>query len=164
MTGQSTSAFSSVSSGASSTNKVVALSAPVRILINENLSPWGNEITDRLEYLIRLEPGWDGYQAKPVNFVNANFALQMLNNICGMDTPAPQIVPGSAGDLQIEWHTQQGDIEIHVKGPNNVHAWRAMTGGDSDGEEIPLTNDFVVIAQWVKEITTEPPIAAAAAA
>jgi hypothetical protein len=38
-----------------------------------------------------------------------------------------------------------------------------MTGGDPDGEELELTNDFAVIAQWVREIT-EPPIAAAATA
>jgi hypothetical protein len=160
MTNQSTSAFSSIGS---STNKVVALAGPVRLLINENVSPWGDKITERLEHLIRLDHGWDGYQARPVSFVNASFALQMLNNICGVETPAPQIVPGVSGDLQIEWHTLQGDLELHVKGPNNVHAWRAMANGDSDGMEMDFTNDFAVVAQWVREVT-EPPIAAAAAA
>lgn len=161
---QSTAAFSGEVGGVSSTNNIVSISSnPVRILIGENSSSWSDEVTDRLQKLIRLRPGWDGYQGRPVSFVNANFALQMLNNICGMETRAPQIVPGAAGDLQIEWHTQQGDIELHVKGPNNVHAWRAMAGGDPEGEELNLTVDFAAVAQWVKEIT-EPTIAAAAAA
>jgi hypothetical protein len=160
MTSQSTSAFSSMGT---STNNVTYLARRVRTLINENVSRWGDEITERLEYLVRLKRGWDGYQGQPVSFINANFALQILNIICGMDTPAPQIVPGISGDLQIEWHTAQGDLEIHVKGPNNVVAWRAMADGDSDGEEMPLTNDFAVVALWVKEIT-EPPVAAVAAA
>ncbi|MGA7180451.1 MAG: hypothetical protein WBX11_12795 [Thiobacillaceae bacterium] len=161
---QSTAAFSGELGDVSSTNKIVSISSsPVRILIGENSSSWSDEVTDRLQELIRLRPGWDGYQGRPVNFVNANFALQMLNNICGQETRAPQIVPGAAGDLQIEWHTLQGDIELHVKGPNVVHAWRALPGGDPEGEELNLTVDFAVIAHWVKEIT-EPPIAAAAVA
>jgi hypothetical protein len=135
----------------------------VRILIAENSSPWGDEVTDRLQELVRLRPAWDGYQGRPVSLVNATFALQMLNNICGPETRAPQIVPGAAGDLQIEWHTKQGDIELHVKGPNNVHAWHALAGRDPDGEELNLTVDFAAVAQWVTAIT-EPPLAAAAAA
>ena len=98
-----------------------------------------------------------------MSFQNANFALRMLEAICGVETRTPQIVPGSAGDLQIEWHTLEGDLEIHVLGPNNVHAWRAMIDGNPEGEELLLKNDFAVVAQWVKEIT-EPPIAARAAA
>lgn len=161
---QSTAAFSVEVSGVSSTNNIVSIfSTHVRILIGDNGSLWSDEVTDRLEKLIRLKPGWDGYHGLPVSFVNANFALQMLNNICGLETRAPQIVPGTAGDLQIEWHTLQGDIELHVKAPNNVHAWRALAGGDPEGEELNLTVDFAAVAQWVKEIT-EPPIATAAAA
>ena len=65
--------------------------------------------------------------------------------------------------MQIEWHTVHGDIELHVKGPNNVHAWRAIAVGDPDGEDLPLRNDFTEVVQWVREIM-EPPIAAADAA
>jgi len=154
---------SSTTSATSSTSKVVSIaSARPRTLISENASVWNEEVSNRLQDLIRLNYGWDGYNARPVGFVNATFALQMLNNICGPATPAPQIVPGVNGDLQLEWHTLQGDIELHVEGPNNVHAWRALVG-DLDGEELNLTVDFAAIAQWVRDIT-EPPIAAATAA
>lgn len=161
---QRTTAFSGEPVGISSTNKVVPISsARGRTFISENANSWLDEVADRLEELIRLPSGWDGYHGDPVSFLNASFALQMLNNICGAETRAPQIVPGIEGDLQIEWHTLQGDIELHVKGPNSVHAWRAMVGGDPDGEELDLTVDFGTVAQWVREIT-ETPIAAAAAA
>ncbi len=156
---QSNSAFSL----ASSTNVIQLPGSQERILINENVSTWGDTVKKRLEELIQLSAGWDGYQGVHVSFENANFAFRVLDAICGLQTRAPQIVPGAAGDLQIEWHTLNGDIELHVRAPNDVHAWRAMTGGDPDGEELELTNDFAVIAQWVREIT-EPPIAAAATA
>jgi hypothetical protein len=87
----------------------------------------------------------------------------MLGSICRPNTPAPQIVPGSSGDLQIEWHTQAVDIEILVRAPYDVHAWRLVVGADADGESLGLSRDFTELAKWVAEIS-EPPIAASAAA
>lgn len=136
--------------------------SPMRLIVWEKVSSWTESVNDRLKVLIDLPLGWDGYQGRPISFVNASFALHMLNNICKLETRAPQIVPGPAGDLQIEWHTLQGDIELHVIGPNKVHAWYALAGGDPEGKELELTNDFIDVAQWVKEIT-EPPIATATA-
>ncbi|WP_430432502.1 hypothetical protein [Methyloversatilis sp.] len=114
-----------------------------------------------MEQLIRLEEGWDGYGGFPVSFDNAMFAFRVLESICGPYTPPPQIVPGASGDLQIEWHTHVGDIELWVRGPNNVYAWRDR--GETHGfDELDLTTDFSTVSDWVKEIT-EPTIAAAAA-
>lgn len=160
---QSTAVYSGESSGISSSRIMEIPGSKERVLISDNTSAWSNEVKKRLETLIKLPIGWDGYRGKNVSFQNASFALRMLEAICGVETRAPQIVPGTAGDLQIEWHTLKGDLEIHVLGPNNVHAWRAMVEGNPDGEERALKNDFAIVAQWVKEIT-EPPLAAATAA
>ena len=127
--------------------------APVRILVSEPESRWREQVKARLKGLVDdLEAGWDGYQGKPVSFANAMFAMRMLEATCGFEVSAPQIVPGSSGDLQIEWHTAKGDIELHVKAPNDVHAWRSGPGEGSDGEELLLTTDFAVVAVWVKEL------------
>lgn len=133
-----------------------------RVTISEVSGQWQVAVKQRLEELIRLEEGWDGYTAFPVSFNNAMFAFRMLESICRQDTLAPQIVPGPSGDLQIEWHTPQGDIELWVRGPNNVHAWREMYESE-EGEEIDLTTDFSAVSEWVKEVT-EKTIAVAAAA
>jgi hypothetical protein len=160
---QSTAVYSGASGGISSSRILGIPGSRERVLISDNTMAWSEEVKNRLEVLIKLPVGWDGYQGTNVSFQNANFALRVLEAICGVDTCTPQIVPGPAGDLQIEWHTLRGDLEIHVVGPNNVHAWRAMIDGNPEGEELLLKNDFAVVAQWVKEIT-EPPIAARAAA
>jgi hypothetical protein len=100
-----------------------------------------------------LPIGWDGYRAGPVAFSTAEFAFRVLDAICTQDTPAPSAVPGSSGDLQIEWHVHAGDIEIHVRAPNDVTAWRHMppyTG--PDGEELLLTNNFTEVARWIKNL------------
>ena len=113
---------------------------------------WRESVIERLDKLVRLERGWDGYQGMPVSFANANFALQMLFVTCGPNAPTPQIVPGSDGDLQIEWHTIQGDVELHVCGPYDVNAWRKTEETGPDGEEVDLTNDFIVVARWIENL------------
>ncbi len=132
------------------------------ILITEPIREWRDAAIARLNELVRLDRGWDGYRGLPVSFENANFALRMLEATCRADAPVPQIVPGANGDLQIEWHAQNTDIELHVRAPNDVHAWRMTPATQPNGEEIFLTNDFTVVANWVKEIA-EPANATAAA-
>lgn len=126
-------------------------SRPSRLLVITNVQPGNKKVQERLQELIRLEPGWDGYYGAPVSFDNAVFALRMLETICNAQTPAPQIVPGSEGDLQIEWHTLEGDVELHVKGPNDVHATRWLCEQEQE-DQISLTNDFLTVAVWVKDI------------
>jgi hypothetical protein len=137
--------------------------ASTRIMVSEPWYVWGQDVRKRLEELIRLPVGWDGYSGVPVSLENAMFAWRMLEAVLGVAAASPQVVPGSSGDLQIEWHTLSGDVELHVQGPNRVHAWRRMADAVDDGEELKLTNDFATVAVWLKEIT-EPSLAAQPAA
>lgn len=116
-----------------------------------------------LNELTALPRGWDGYNAPAVSFDTANFALQMLEGISPAEAPAPQIVPGSAGDLQIEWHTDNGDIELHVRRPYAVEGWFVDAVAGGEGIERRFTNDFTEPAEWVAKVT-EPTFADAAAA
>lgn len=152
--------FSSLTGEGSASNVV---NLPVRKLLTESVEEWRESVQERLQELIRLDRGWDGYEGLPVSFVNAVFALRMLESVCRAETHSPEIVPGVSGDLQVEWHTFKGDIELHVRAPNDVHAWRSKSDDDADGEELELTNDFSVIATWVRELT-EPPVALRTAA
>ena len=137
---------------------------PPRVVLSEQDSEWQDSVKQRLEELVdRLPHGWDGYDGRPVGFLNANFALSMLSSICRPSTPAPQIVPGSDGDLQIEWHTQYVDIELAVRGPYDVFAWRCMVDADPDGESLILSRDFTDVAKWIAAIS-EPPVVANATA
>lgn len=132
----------------------------LRASMSEPIDHWQESVNNRLQDLIRLEEGWDGYAAFPVSFENAMFAFRMLESICRHDSPTPQIVPGTSGDLQIEWHTNCGDIELWVKGPNNVHAFCEIFNSQKS-QELTLHTDFSAVSEWVKQIT-EPTIAIAA--
>ena len=153
----------SVSSDNAFDSNIVDIAPPLRrLVIRDAIQPWSEKVQLRLQELMRLEHGWDGYYGIPVSFENAIFALHMLEAICGYQTPSPQIVPGTEGDLQIEWHTLKGDIELHVKRPNEVHAWCSWANSDHD-EELDLTNDFLAVAKWIREVT-ESSIASQASA
>ena len=58
---------------------------------------------------------------------------------------------------------ENGDIELHIRAPNDVQAWHADTNSGREGEEILLTNDFTTVARWIKNLT-EPPSAIRSAA
>ncbi len=135
-----------------------------RVLITDRPSVWRADVVDRLNYLCCLPVGWNGYGAGPVNFNTANFALRVLESVCSSDTPAPSIVPGPSGDLQIEWHLETGDIELHIRAPNDVHGWFETVGTEQSGQEAQLTIDFTEVAHWIKKLleSTRAPIKAAA--
>ena len=151
---------SSASSGYPATN-VYSLRAGRRVAALDR--DWQLTVEARLQELIRLENGWDGYEGLPVAFGNAVFAVRVLESICVGETPAPSIVPGSAGDLQLEWHLPGGEIELHVRAPNDVHAWRSLTGAYPLEEALMLSTDFSVVAKWLRNLT-EAPLAPRAAA
>lgn len=143
--------------------QVVRLGTTSRVIVSHANRDWHGEVTEKLNELTALPCGWDGYNAPAVSFDTAYFAFQMLEGISPAEAPAPQIVPGSHGDLQIEWHTDNGDIELHVRRPYVVDGWFVDAIVGADGVERRFTNDFTDAAGWVEKVT-EPTFANAAAA
>ena len=110
----------------------------------------------RLDELAALPLGWDGYSGLPVSGETALFTLELLSTICDDGTLAPQIVPGPDGDLQVQWHTLIGDIELHVAKPHHVDAWYSLAADRGDGISTMLSNNFGVLEAWVKTIAGNP--------
>ncbi|MCC6598054.1 MAG: hypothetical protein IT559_04635 [Alphaproteobacteria bacterium] len=159
----SPSAFSP--NGTTATN-VAKLTQPARRvnLSDPPIIGW-EAIKSRLEELSKLEAGWDGYRGVPMRFEIGYFAAEIIKNLCDLSTPyMPQIIPGSNGDVQIEWHHSGKSIELHVKAPYDVTAWRNNDAVGEDGEEINLTTDFTAISKWLNEFTGATPANEAAAA
>ncbi len=148
---QSNSAFNCLSLLSQSSN-IVPLDVAARVRITDPIRLWRDAVVSRLNELVSLKRGWDGYMAEPVTFENANFALRMLEASCGVEAPVPQIVPGVAGDLQVEWHIGHTDVELDILGPNDVHAWICGEHTGPDGQEVKLTNDFTIVAKWIREL------------
>ena len=121
---------------------------PSALLITDASVPWFQTTTVALGELLKLEPGWDGYQARPVRFATAVFALEILKAACQSNTPRPDIMPGSGGDLLIEWERAQKLLQAHVRAPNDFTVFRR---DDESGleDEKPLRNDVSLLASWL---------------
>lgn len=150
MRASNTTAFSQTETTSANVFKMSARNH--RYVIQDYDADWRDEVVGRLNELVALPIGWDGYSGKPVSFHNAAFALSILDSICPNEAQPPQIVPGSGGDLQIEWHTHLDDIELHIHAPFRVAAWRAVQGGSLDGEEIEMERDFTTVAEWIENM------------
>jgi hypothetical protein len=133
-----------------------------RLIVNQPQGTWWECVRDRLDELVKLPQGWDGYSGEPVSFSNANFAVKVLEAVCSLDSPPPQIIPGSGGDLQLEWHFPHGAIELHVRAANDVLAWHMDDSTGPDGFEMPMTTNFIAAARWLEDLERASAAAAAA--
>jgi hypothetical protein len=134
-----------------------------RYIVQTPCASWRDPAIARFNELGALQNGWDGYGSGPVLGSTIHFALSVLDKVCQPNTPIPAIVPGSEGDLQIEWHTADTAIELHVIAPNRVHAWRRNRATGTSGEEFNLSNDFTVVANWIRYLPVEQQLEVAAA-
>jgi hypothetical protein len=91
---------------------------------------------------------------RPVSFNAALFAANLIERLFVAGVPSPDVVPGSDGTLQIEWHRNQYDIEIDVLGPYEVVAYRRnqRTGNE---QELELQTDFTALAGWIDDLLAE---------
>lgn len=112
------------------------------------------QVVEELEALTKLSDGWDGYRAKPVKMDNCFYALRILEQICSDESPKPQIFPGISGDLQLEWHINDIDIELHIVRPNDVYFWTNDSQICPNGDEIHIKgSDFTRVSGKIKELT-----------
>jgi hypothetical protein len=71
---------------------------------------FANPLVRRLQQYLRLEQGWNSYDAPPVSQRAVQTALAHLAQMAGR--PRPSLVPTSQGGIQLEWHGAQVDIEV----------------------------------------------------
>jgi len=123
-----------------------------RVRVPELNSSWAATIEDRLTELTSLPVGWDGYSGLPVSFPVAYFVANMLERLCEDTVPAPSLVPGSDGSLQVEWHRNKFDVELDVLDAQNVIATRVNLMTEEE-EVIEIQNDFSEIVPWISALT-----------
>lgn len=139
------------------------LSAIDRLIVRDIETQWTKVVAAKLNDLVKLPEGWDGYDGKSVDFRIAHFAVQLLQHVYVEGVPSPSLVPGSDGSLQIEWHSNGLDIELDILGVNQVDCLKRdlETGGE---EELELTVDFKAVRAWIEDLAGRASDAVTAAA
>ncbi|MCY4260884.1 MAG: hypothetical protein OXC91_11540 [Rhodobacteraceae bacterium] len=108
-------------------------------------------LNKRSDDITRLEIGWDGYGGRLVSCTNAVFAACLIERLYTPGVPAPQIVPGSDGTLQIEWHRRGLSVELDVLKPFQVVATKIIQG-NGEAEEHMLGCEFSLVADWIDQL------------
>jgi hypothetical protein len=113
---------------------------------------WQAETLARVTALLKMRAGWDSYRALPVRHDAAMFALTILENVMRSSTPSPSVIPSASGGLQLEWHVNDIDLEIHVLEPYKGEVWwyDHSTGGESTHE---LTADLSTLRAPISKLT-----------
>ena len=95
---------------------------------------WREAVEEQLRYVLKLEEGWDGFEAGPIRRDVVTYAYQLLDSIMKRKSPAPHITPMSNQGLLLEWHLEDIDLEIEIEAANNAWVSFENRRGDIDVE------------------------------
>lgn len=70
--------------------------------------------------LLALPPGWNSYSAKPITAENAKTTIRILASLLDEKILPPTVVPRVKGNIQLEWHTKNVDIEVYIDSPETI--------------------------------------------
>lgn len=103
--------------------------------------------------MLDLPAGWNSYSAKPIAHRNAEAAIRVLADLLGPETPPPAVVPRVKGNIQLEWHTKQIDIEVYIDSPELVRffAEDVSTGETAEG---PLSGREEQLKNWLRRVAS----------
>jgi len=96
----------------------------IRFRISDPESLWIGDIVKKFEKLNSLPTGWDGYQGRPIPLSTSIFAIELLNAVCHQCSIKPEIFPGSAGDVVIQWECKERLVEAHIRKANHHAIYR----------------------------------------
>lgn len=86
-----------------------------KVIIKGDVPVWINNIVVRLNELLDLPVNWDSYGADKIHFRSAIYVIEMLTVLFNSNIPEPSIVPISNGGIQMEWHTNEANLEIDIQ-------------------------------------------------
>lgn len=102
--------------------------------------------------LLTLPPGWNSYAAKPIAPQNAIRAIRLVWDLLQPGVGAPLVVPRVRGGIQLEWHTETGDIEIYIDSPDQI-TFFTEHAESGESAEAPVAGHEEVLKAWVQRIS-----------
>src|SRR5579872_3088407 len=79
---------------------------------------WVLEAAAKLETLGRFQIGWDSYGGLPLKAGAKDLTVRALRWLSHDELPAPAVVLGSGGTVQLEWRTKDKELEVELRDNN----------------------------------------------
>jgi len=110
------------------------------------------ESLEGIAKLLTLPSGWNSYSARPIAPPNAIRAIRLIWDLLQPGIPAPKVVPRVRGGIQLEWHTEAGDIEVYIDSPDQI-SFFAEHAESGESTEAQLAGHEEVLRGWVQRIS-----------
>ena len=116
---------------------------------NINPSAWITEVVTKAANLLSLRKSWDSYNACVIKENAIDSMIRVLYSFNQKSTPMPSLVPLSNGEVQIEWHVKNRNLELEINenGISNLFYY------DSSDEIELLNPSDDQIATYIEKIS-----------
>lgn len=115
-------------------------------------SNWRTLVLSELGELTKLRRGWDGPNSGPISLGIAAFAVSILQSVMKPHSPAPAVVPGRGGAIQLEWHQAGLDIELMIYRPADAELSVQFHDGRPPIEDTALATNFEILGRILEEL------------
>jgi len=134
--------FLGVNRHTNSVNNIASLS-------KARIPKWVESVTTSLYAIVALCDNWDSYGAKRISHSTAVAVQGLLQDIMHDAAPAPQLVPGANGNVQIEWHFAGIDLEVEVESQSLAHVFFYDHSLQESAWEGRIENDLSRLVHYI---------------
>src|SRR5260370_40530609 len=123
---------------------------PVKQPTANVLSPprplWISDTSQKIGGFVDLPENWNSYGARRIQPELAEAAIHLLSKIVQPETPKPEVVPTTAGGVQIEWHVRGIDLEIQILSQDRLNvSFENLASGQEWSRELNLGDLSVLV-------------------
>lgn len=80
-----------------------------------------SHMESRINELLTLGPGWDGYHANPITIDAVGTVVAVVAHLSTDLAVPPLVFPLPDGGIQVEWHAGREAVEIEVDAEGDAH-------------------------------------------
>jgi hypothetical protein len=115
--------------------------------------PWCREAEHRLAWILSRLENWDGYGAARVGHETVRRAWSFLRDVMPPEGAAPDIGPTKDGQLQLDWHRSNADLEIRMRPTGEFEvSFEDLRSPDRSWDDL-VTTDIRRVQDAIREIS-----------
>ena len=119
--------------------------------LSDQTAGWVLEAAAKLEALGRFQPGWDSYSGLPLQRSAKDLTVRTLRWLRSDELPVPAVVLGSGGTVQLEWRTNDKELEVELRDNNTIEYVKVSSGGAIEEGEVTadLSAKLHDLSRWL---------------
>ncbi|PJA78299.1 MAG: hypothetical protein CO149_04800 [Nitrospirae bacterium CG_4_9_14_3_um_filter_51_5] len=116
------------------------------------LLPWQMQTIHKIIKLSNLQENWDSYDGKPPASNTISMAIKLIESLPWPyydDVPVPAVIPTSEGGLQLEWSSEDRELDLEVRPSGHIELFKCQNGEPIDEGPLKGTTHLNSLVSWV---------------